>query len=169
MYTIGDKIVYPLYGAGTIQDLENKDINGVTSTYYVLDIPIGNLTIHVSAAKADDMGVRLVTEKTLIAAQIATAITAKVNPSLNWNLRYKENMNRIKSGDLPQVAIVYNSLLLRERDKGLSTAEKKMMISAKQIILSEIILSLDIEKEAAETTLGEIFNPPIHLERTSPS
>jgi len=156
MYKKGDKIVYPLYGAGIIEGLEEKEIDGQTLTYYVLNIPIGNLLIKISAAKAQDLGVRPVLPKEQIQAELNAAAIDVEMPD-NWNLRYKENMERMKTGELTQVAIVYRSLLFRERERGLSTAEKKMMTNTKQILLSEILLSLDVDKGVAEDLLTKTF------------
>jgi len=158
MYKKGDKIVYPLYGAGIIEDLEEKDIDGSILTYYALNIPVGNLTIKISAAKAESLGVRAVLQSDIVMAELTSISSMVIDMPDNWNLRYKENMERIKTGELPQVAIVFRSLLLRERERGLSTAEKKMMTTAKQILLSELILSLDIDKQEAEDILNETIN-----------
>ena len=157
MYNKGDRIVYPMYGAGIIQGLEAKDIDGQTLTYYELNIPVGNLVIKISAAKAEELGVRPVLSKSEVLNELRNSVNEHVDMPDNWNLRYKENMERVKSGKLSQVAIVFRSLLLREREKGLSTAEKKMMTNAKQIILSELILSLDIERAEAEEVLNDTF------------
>jgi len=157
MYQKGDKIVYPLYGAGVIEGIEEKEIDGALQSYYVLNIPVGNLKIMISAAKAEIQKVRPVHSNEVLMAAFAQAKIDNSNMPDNWTLRYKENMERIKSGDMPQVALVFNSLLLRERERGLSTAEKKMMTTAKQIILSELILSLDIERENAEKILNDTF------------
>ena len=154
----GDRIVYPLYGAGIIEGLETKDIDGRLLTYYELNIPVGNLLIKISAAKAEELGVRPILPKEEVVAELRSILTEHVDMPDNWNLRYKENMDRIKSGKLSQVAIVFRSLLVRERDRGLSTAEKKMMTNANQIILSELILSLDVERAAAEDILNDTFS-----------
>ena len=156
MYSQGDKIVYPMYGAGTIEGLEEKEIDGQLLTYYVLNVPIGNLIIRISATKAQELGVRPVLSKEQIQAELKDALMDVDMPD-NWNLRYKENMERIKTGELTQVAIVYRSLLFRERERGLSTAEKKMMTNSKQIILSEILLSLDLDRDAADILLSRTF------------
>jgi len=156
MYKQGDKIVYPMYGAGTIEGLEEKEIDGQLLNYYVLNIPIGNLLIRISAAKAQELGVRPVLLKEQIPVQLKAAAIDVDMPD-NWNLRYKENMERIKTGELTQVAIVYRSLLFRERERGLSTAEKKMMTNSKQILLSEILLSLDVDRDAADDLLAKTF------------
>jgi CarD family transcriptional regulator len=155
MYQKGDKIVYPLYGAGVIEDIEQKEIDGELQIYYVLNIPVGNLKIMISAAKAESQKVRAVHEKDAIEAEISCA--EEISMPDNWNQRYKENMERIKSGELTQVSIVFYNLLLRERERGLSTAEKKMMTTAKQIILSELILSHEVDKGKAEEILDNIW------------
>ncbi|MCL1842517.1 MAG: CarD family transcriptional regulator [Defluviitaleaceae bacterium] len=157
MYQKGDKIVYPLYGAGVIEDIEKKEIDGETQTYYVLTIPVGNLKIMISAAKAESQRVRHIHSEDEMRSCLAGVPTVQVLMPDNWNQRYKENMERVKSGELQQVGIVYYNLLMRERERGLSTAEKKMMTTAKQIILSELILSLNIEKGDAEEILENVF------------
>jgi len=157
MYQTGEKIVHPLYGAGVIENLEEKEVEGVLQTYYVLQIPVGNLKIMISAAKAETQGIRNIHSKDEIEGIVSGIINAPVDMPDNWNQRYKENMERIKSGQLSEVALVYRNLLLRERERGLSTAEKKLMTTAKQIILSELILSKDIDREEAETLLETIF------------
>ena len=157
MFRKGDKIVYPLYGAGVIEDLEQKEIDGDCQMYYVLRIPVGNLKIMISANKAESLGIREIYAGGEILGIIASVMDAPVEMPENWNQRYKENMERIKSGKLTEVALVYRNLLGRERERGLSTAEKKMMTTAKQIILSELILSREVEKTEAEGILEEMF------------
>jgi len=157
MYQKGDKIVYPLHGAGVIDDLEEKEIDGEIQCYYVLNIPVGNLKIMISAAKAESQRIRPIHLKEDIIGFLDEALLTQVNMPDNWNQRYKENMERIKSGELTQVAVVFHNLLIRERERGLSTAEKKMMTTAKQIILSELILSLDIDRSDAEEVLDNTF------------
>jgi len=157
MYQIGEKIVHPLYGAGVIESLEEKDVDGTMQTYYVLQIPVGNLKIMISAAKAGAQGIRGIHHKDDIIGVVSSVLDMEIDMPDNWNQRYKENMDRIKSGQLAEVSLVYRNLLLRERERGLSTAEKKLMTTAKQIILSELILSKDIERPDAETLLESIF------------
>ena len=157
MYTIGEKIVHPLYGAGVIESLDEKDVDGVLQTHYVLQIPVGNLKIMISAAKAQAQGIRGVHGADKIEGIIKSILEDPIDMPDNWNQRYKENMERIKSGSLAEVSLVYRNLLLRERERGLSTAEKKLMTTSKQIILSELILAKDIERVDAETLLEEIF------------
>ena len=157
MFNKGDKIVYPLYGAGIIEDLEEKEIDGIHQLYYVLRIPVGNLKIMISASKAKGLGIREIYGKDEIVRVISQVINVPIDMPENWNQRYKENMERIKSGKLEEVALVFRNLRERERERGLSTAEKKMMTTAKQIILSELILSQDVEKDCAEDILTRTF------------
>jgi CarD family transcriptional regulator len=158
MFRKGDKIVYPLYGAGVIEDLEEKEIDGDCQTYYVLHIPVGNLKIMISASKAENLGIREIYAKDVILQVLASVTEEPAEMPENWNQRYKENMERIKSGRLSEVALVFRNLMHRERERGLSTAEKKMMTTAKQIILSELILSQEVERPRAEEILAEMYN-----------
>ena len=157
MYKLGEKIVHPLYGAGVIESLDEKEVEGAMQTYYVLQIPVGNLKIMISAAKAGSQGIRGIHGKDEIVDIVSSVIATEIDMPDNWNQRYKENMERIKSGQLAEVSLVYRNLLLRERERGLSTAEKKLMTTAKQIILSELILSKDIDRVEAENLLESIF------------
>lgn len=157
MYAVGDKIVYPPYGAGVIDDIEEKEVDGQLLSYYVLHIPVGNLKIMISATKAPALGVRTIYPKGEMLGVIKGILHEPVVMSDNWNQRYKDNMEHIKSGNLASVALVYRNLMLRERERGLSTAEKKMMTSAKQVILSELMLSQDVDKPEAEAILDETF------------
>lgn len=158
MFCKGDKIVYPMYGAGVIEDLEQKEIDGDQHIYYVMRIPVGNLKIMISAGKAEHLGLREIYGKDEIIKIIQGVSALPVQMSENWNQRYKENMEKIKSGKLADVTVVFRNLLLRERERGLSSAEKKMMTTAKQIIVSELILSQNIEKMQAEDILTETFD-----------
>lgn len=153
MFSKGDKVVYPLYGAGVIEDLEEKDIDGRSQMYYVMTIPVGDLRIMVSAGKAEGMGIRKVYGKDEVMKIISGIENVPIEMAENWNQRYKDNMDKIKTGKLIEVVEVFRNLLMREKDRGLSSAEKKMLTTTKQIILSEIILSQNIDKVQAEEML----------------
>jgi len=153
VFSKGDKVVYPLYGAGVIEDLEEKDIDGRSQMYYVMTIPVGDLRIMVSAGKAEGMGIRKVYGKDEVMKIISGIENVPIEMAENWNQRYKDNMDKIKTGKLIEVVEVFRNLLMREKDRGLSSAEKKMLTTTKQIILSEIILSQNIDKVQAEEML----------------
>jgi len=158
MFNKGDKIVYPLYGAGVIEDLEEKEVDGDNHMYYVLRIPVGNLKIMISAGKAESLGIREIYSGDKIEGIIGSVRDIPIEMPENWNQRYKENMEKIKSGRLEEVALVFRNLHDRERVRGLSTAEKKMMTTAKQIILSELILSQNVDKDMAEEILTKTID-----------
>ncbi len=153
MYSIGDRVVYPMYGAGVIENIEDRDIDGKTITYYVLKIPVSNLKIMVSVEKAEKCGLR-----NIVSAEDVMHIVEDadiIEMSDNWNQRYQDNMAKLKTGDLFKVMQVFKTLFVRERNKSLSNIEKKLMGTARQIILSEIILSKDVDKTGAEQLLME--------------
>ena len=148
MFNVGDMVVYPMYGAGVIEGIEERVIDGKSITYYILNISVGNLKIMVSKDKAEKGGLRYI-----CAADEVRSIVSDAKPiemSDNWNLRYKENLEKLKTGDLFKITEVFKTLILRERNKSLSSVEKKLMGTAKQIILSEIILSQNVDKPYAE-------------------
>ena len=153
MFQQGDKVVYPIHGAGVIEGLEKKSVDGAEQTYYTLSIPVGNLKISVSAKNAENVGIRKIMPKEDLSNTISKVQYLPVKMSDNWNQRYKDNMSKIKTGNLVEVCEVFRNLRLREKDRSLSSAEKKVLTTAKQIILSEIILSYSVEKSQAEEIL----------------
>ena len=153
MFNVGDKVVYPLYGAGVVEAVEDKLIDGVNANYYVLSVPVGNLRLTVSAARSEAMGLRYIHTKAEVKDIINRA--EPITMSNNWTQRNKDNMEILKSGDLFKIVGVFKTLILRERVRSLSSAEKKLLGTAKQIILTEIILSQDIDKPSAERMLND--------------
>ncbi|MDR2898724.1 MAG: CarD family transcriptional regulator [Clostridiales bacterium] len=153
MFGIGDKIVYPMYGAGVIEELEEKLIDGVRQVYYVMNIPVGNLKIMVSAGNAENLGLREVYDGGEVLDILQAVVDTPIDMPDNWNERYKSNLSKIKTGKFSEVVEVYRNLFLREKERGLSSVEKKLLSSAKQIIISEITLSQNISKDSGEIIL----------------
>lgn len=153
MYCVGDKIVYPMYGAGVIEEIEERVVESEVESYYVINIPNGNLKIKLSAKKADFMGLRNVCEDGSVISAIREVSGMPIITPDNWNLRYKENLQKIRTGKLLEVAEVVRNLYIREKDRGLSGAEKKMLNNARNILISEIVYSSNINKDAAEDLL----------------
>lgn len=153
MFHIGDRVVYPMYGAGIIQNMEEKTIDCRKETYYVIDMPIGNLKITVSVNKAEQLGLRQIVDSQEVYTALHDSLTIQGKISENWNQRYKENLEKIKTGKIDKLAEVVRNLWNREKERGLSSAEKKMFSNAKQILISEVILFEDINKEEAELKL----------------
>ena len=154
MYRIGDCIAHPLHGAGVIDRIEAKKINGTLREYYVVKMPVGDMVVMIPKETSDTIGVRPIICPKEADNIIASIGGLEVNMTTNWSRRYRENMIRIKSGDLMEVAAVIKGLVSRESDKGLSTGERKMLHSAKQILISEIVLSQQATYEEIEARLS---------------
>lgn len=150
MFVIGDRIVYPMHGAGIIEQIEEKQILGEIRKYYILKVPCGDMKIMIPIESCSDIGVRAViaAEKIQEVFEVLQAETTEM--SNNWNRRYRENMEKLKTGDIYHVAEVVRNLMRTDKEKKLSTGEKKMLSNAKQILISEIILVKDIDHETAE-------------------
>ena len=156
MYTKGDAVVYPMHGAGVIEEMEEKHIDGVLRSYYVLRIPIGGIKIMLATDAVSDANIRKVMTRCDIARIMDNVVKTPPPPvSSNWNQRYKDNMAMIKSGLLHDTALVFYSLHVREKQRSLSSAEKKMLTTVKKIMLSEIMLSYEVEKIEAEAILEQ--------------
>ena len=150
MFQVGDKIVHPMHGAGVIDSIVSKKVNGVVRDYYILKLPVGGMLVTIPTANTEEIGVRPVVDRAEADRLIAAMPDIQVDMTQNWNRRYRENMLRIKSGDLMEVARVVKGLMLRDGDRGLSTGERKMLHSAKQILISELVLSQDSSYEDME-------------------
>lgn len=134
-------IAHPMHGAGVIESIEKKKINGVTREYYVLRMPVGGMLVMIPVSNTEEIGVRPIISEEQADEIIDSINDIEVDMSQNWNRRYRENMLRIKSGDLTEVARVVKGLMARDEERGLSTGERKMLRNAKQILISEIVLS----------------------------
>lgn len=158
MFEIGDKVIYPMYGAGIVENIEVKERQEKQEKFYVIYIPNGNMKISVVAKNSEALGLRPVGEKEEISEILQEAAEKEKEQKIseNWNQRYKDNVEKIKTGRLLQVAEVVKSLNTREKQKGLSNVEKRLFNTAKQIVLSEIAFSYEIEKEKAEELLANL-------------
>jgi CarD family transcriptional regulator len=154
MYNIGDKIVYPMHGAGIIEQIEEKVILGERREYYVLRVPCGDMKIMIPVDKSDDIGVRAVITPEEMEEVLAILRGESSEMSNNWNRRYRENTEKLKTGDAREVAEVVRNLLRTDREKTLSTGEKKMLSSARQILVSEMILASNLDPAEADKLIG---------------
>ncbi len=153
MYKIGDRIAHPLHGAGTISAIESRRINGINRDYYMMHIPVGDMTVMIPTETCTIIGIRPVIDGERAAVILSSIPDIEISDNTNWNKRYRENMVRIKSGDLLEVAAVIKSLIYRDNERGLSTGERKMLHSAKQIFISELVIAMGIAYEEAENLL----------------
>ena len=158
MYKIGDSVVYPMHGAGIIEDIEVKEVLGKEQSYYVVRMPIGDMKVMVPMDNAAGVGMRDVIEKAEAEKVLTEFRTFETDVIQNWNKRFRENMVRIKSGNIFEVAAVVKSLMLRDREKGLSTGERKMLSNAKQILISEIVVATGNSHEVIENRLLDMVD-----------
>ncbi|MGI6108663.1 MAG: CarD family transcriptional regulator [Eubacteriaceae bacterium] len=149
MYQVGDKIVYPMHGAGIVKKIEELEIFDTDQKYYLLDIVSEGMEILIPVDKTDEIGVRGIVKPEEIDEMIQSLSGDMGKMNTNWSKRYQDNMEILKSGDLMEVAGVVKNLILLDRTKGLSTGEKKMMSSARNFLVSEMVLVKDISKEEA--------------------
>jgi len=149
MFNIGDKVVYPMHGAGVIQDIEEKNILGEQVAYYIIKMP-GEVKVMVPTSKAEEVGVRGIISNETASQVFKVLETNSTEMSMNWNKRYRDNMEKMKSGDIYEVADVVRNLSFKQKERGLSTGEKKMLLNAKQILVSELTLAGNSEKDIIE-------------------
>ncbi|MDR0875932.1 MAG: CarD family transcriptional regulator [Clostridiales Family XIII bacterium] len=141
MFKIGDQIVYPMHGAGTIEAVDEKEIEGVSRRYYCLRIHQNGIQIMLPCDNADKVGIRRVIEKSEMRTVRDTLKAATGEMAQIWNHRYRDNMEKLKTGKIIHVAEVVRDLMRTDCEKKLSTGEKKMLSSAKQILIGELVLA----------------------------
>ena len=157
MFNVGDKIVYPMHGAGTIDAIEEKDILGEKQNYYIIKMP-GEVKVMVPTDKAEEVGVRNIINKDEAVKVMSVLGENETEMSQNWNKRYRDNMDKMKSGDIYEVADVVRNLSFKQKEKGLSTGEKKMLNNAKQILVSELVLAEHASQEEVEKLVENKIN-----------
>lgn len=155
MFRIGDKIVYPMHGAGVIESIEEREILGEKRSYYVLHMPIGDMKVMVPISSVSDIGLRKVIDEDNVIKVLDVLRAKNTAMSTNWNRRYRSNMEKIKSGNIFELAEVVRNLALRDKEKGLSTGEKKMLDNARQILVSELVLVKNTREDSIRHLLEE--------------
>ena len=151
MFRIGDKIVHPMHGAGIVDQIVTRKVNGVLRDYYSLKLPL-------PTESCGEIGVRSILSGDETERVLGKIPDLQVEMDTNWNHRYRENMERLKSGDLLEVAKVAKGLMLRDARRGLSTGERKMLHSARQILISEIGLAQSISYQEAEDRMDRALH-----------
>lgn len=154
MYQVGDKVVHPMHGAGVVDSIVQKKVDGLLRDYYILKLPNRSMVVMIPTDSSDEIGVRPVIDGDQADLILAAIPSIQVEMTANWNHRYRENMERMKSGDLFEVARVIKGLTIRDQSRGLSTGERKMLHSARQILISEIVLSKSVSYESVEEELN---------------
>ena len=158
MFSIGDLVVHPMHGAGVIDDIVRERVAGTTKEYYVFKMPMGGLILKIPTENSQAIGIRKVISKAEADELLEEIPSIAVEHNANWNKRYQENLLRLKSGDLREVAQVIKGLMRRDTLRGLSTGERKMLHSAKQIMISELVLVLDSDYKSVEGQLDRVMS-----------
>ena len=155
MYLVGEKVVHPMHGAGIIEAITEEKLAGKRANYYVFRMPVGGLVLKIPTENCGSIGVRALSTDEEIEAVLQSIPDMDAEMTANWNHRYRENMQRIKSGDLMEVARVIKGLMWRDAQRGLSNGERKMLHTAKQILISEMVLVQERTYQEAESCLNE--------------
>lgn len=151
MYHIGQRVTHPMHGAGTISGMIEQRPDGQARMYYVLTLMKGGLQLFVPCDGCEKAGLRPVISRQEAETLLQSFAALEAEGEGNWNQRYRENMDRLKSGEPGQVAVVIKSLLRRETQKHLSTGERKMLNTALQILTTELALVLEQDISQVET------------------
>ena len=155
MFDVGDKVVYPHHGAGTVVKKEKREILGQTREYLTIQILHNDMTVNVPVENAEQVGLRTVIDEDLVTTVVKALTAGESEMPKNWNRRFKHNRDKMKTGDIFELAEVVKNLNLRDHEKGLSTGEKQMFVKAKKILASELMYAKAVdEEEAAEWLEG---------------
>ena len=157
-FTIGETVVYPNHGAAVIENIEMRTIKGVERQYLVLRVAAQqDLVVRVPAENLDLVGVRDVVDKAGLDKVFSILRADYVEEPTNWSRRYKANLEKLHSGDVNKVAEVVRDLWRRDRERGLSAGEKRMLSKARQILVSELALAESTNEDKAEAILDEVL------------
>ncbi len=161
MFEVGDRILYPMHGAGVIEKIEEQKVLGQKQAYYIMNMQPEGMKVMIPVATCEEIGVRFIISKDEGQKVLEQFVKEPVVSDDNWNRRHRENMAKIKSGDIFKVLEVVKNLMFRDRAKGLSTSERKMLAVSRKILVSELVLSgvadrSDIESIMVDTIEGLI-------------
>ena len=151
----GDRLVYPHHGACTVLKVEKKEAFGIKQDYLKLKVEYSDLTLSVPVANVDMVGLRDVINEDEVEEVFAVLRKKESRMPTNWSRRFKNHSEKLRSGDIYQVAEVVRNLSIRDKDKGLSAGEKRMLSRARQILVSELTFALNVDEETAEQRLTD--------------
>src|SRR5947209_18364384 len=158
LYKVGDKVVYPHHGAGTVVKRETREVLGEKREYLTIKILHNDMTVNVPSDNAERVGLRKVIDEQMV-TKVLKALTGNgTNMPKNWNRRFKHNRDKMKTGDIFELAEVVRNLSLRDHEKGLSTGEKQMFVKAKKILASELMYAKGLDEDEAAEWLEEVLS-----------
>ncbi len=155
MYEVGAKVVHPMHGAATIEEIKELEIIGQKRKYYAMRFALGNMTTNVPVENVESIGLREVIDKDTAKRALEHFRDVGISDDSNWNKRQRDNIEKIKSGDIFKVSEVLKDLMYRDKIKGLSTSERKILCNARQIVVSELVLSKVAELSDIESIIED--------------
>ena len=153
MFKTGDKILYPMHGAGVIEDIETKNVLGKESKYYILNLPTKNMKVMIPVDRGEMLKLRAVIDSSKVDDLFSKFNKDYVDQGLNWSRRYKNNLEKVKSGDIYELVDVIRELIQRDNLKGLSTGERKMLNDSKHLFVSEVTIASEYGKKEVESLI----------------
>lgn len=157
MLHVGDKVVYPMHGAGVIAGIESCEVLGEGKSYYVLQMPLGNMKVMIPTDNAENIGLRDIASMTKV-DEVRTVLEDEPERAMgSWNKRFHANIERMKSGDICDVAAVARNLILKDRRRRISSGERRLLDLAKQILISELVYACEKSPEEIEGWLESIL------------
>ena len=157
MYEVGEKVVYPHHGAGTVVKKEVREVLGQKREYLTIKILHNDMTVNVPCENVAKVGLRKVIDEEMVTVVLKALTGGGTQMPKNWNRRFKHNRDKMKTGDILELAEVVRNLSLREQEKGLSTGEKQMFVKAKKILASELMYAKGMDEEEAAAWLDEVL------------
>jgi CarD family transcriptional regulator, regulator of rRNA transcription len=155
MFKVGDSVIYPQHGAVVLEGVRDREMNGVTKEYFVFRQTYGDLTLEVARDSWSEVGIREVCSSEDVEGVFDILRTGESSTQGNWSRRFKGNIERLQSGDIFQVAEVVRDLTVRDREKGLSAGEKRMLQRSRQILVSELVLACHVGDDKAIKLVDE--------------
>ena len=157
MFKVGAKVVYPHHGAGTVVKKESREVLGQKREYLTIRILHNDMTVQVPADNAEAVGLRPVIDEKMVEVVVKALKGGGTQMPKNWNRRFKHNRDKMKTGDIFELAEVVRNLAQRDQEKGLSTGEKQMFSNAKRILASELMFAKGMEEDEAREYLEEVL------------
>lgn len=162
MYSIGEKIVYPMHGTGYIESIEEKEIAGTIAQYYNIHIINGNIKLCLPVESKADIQLRPISSEDEAAKVLADFEETVLDPNITWTKRYQKNLERMKIGNLENVALVVKELMIRDITNGLSTGDRKMLILSRNILTTELALVLGKNEQELADHLAEVVHTQLN-------
>ena len=166
LFDVGDKVVYPHHGAGTVVSRDTRIVLGQEREYLTIRILHNDMTVNVPSENAEKVGLRWVIDLEMVEVVVKALTGGSTEMPKNWNRRFKHNRDKMKTGDILELAEVVRNLALRDHEKGLSTGEKQMYVKAKKILASELMYAKQMSEDEAHAWLEEVLANPVPQKRS---